>query len=184
MCLRFVLFTDFAFRVSTSSVEVAEGSMANTVSSFIVPYDLLDHELTPTVGVDGLLLMVFRYGDGIWNTVSRARARKDEITTSLSPHRIQEANRPGNVIAIVFVGRDDRFTHIGESRKVKDCHRSIGSKHMFEESTVMDVSLDEGPPLNCPLMTIDEIINGNRKKPPCRQRLAGMTSDVAGSSCN
>ena len=77
------------------------------------------------------------------------------------PDGIQQCNGSSDIIPIVLVGRYHRLAYIGKGGKMPHCYRLIRAEQVIQNSPVTDVSPDERPLFDRPLVTINQVVNSN-----------------------
>lgn len=87
---RIVTLAHLSIWISSGSVEIAQANVLDSVSTVIVPEDLLDHEFAPAVGIDWRLGMVFRERDILRHAVSGTGGRKDNIRDVEFAHCVEK----------------------------------------------------------------------------------------------
>ena len=177
--LRVVVLADLAVRIGAGGVEVAQRHGAQAVGGGVVAQDLLDHPLRAAVGIDRRLWPVL--GDRLAGAraVGGAGAGEDDPADAVRAHRIQQAKRADDVVAVVEPRIEHRLADIGEGGEVDDRVRTMRRQHLGEAVGVEQVAALERAPLHRMGEAAREVVVGDRRVAGPRQRLAGVRADVA-----
>ena len=97
----------------------------------------------------------------------------------VNSRRLGRIGRAGHIATIVLAGIGDRLADVGEGRELYDGRKLVGRDDLVVPRTIHNVAAFERPPIDGPVVTVNEALTGHRKKSFARQRIAGMRADVA-----
>lgn len=180
-----VVFAEATLGIGSGGVEVAEDDGLEAVGGVEVPEDLFDHLFAVAVGVDGGLGMVFVDGEVVGNAVGGAGGGKDEVGDVVVHHGFEEGEGGDDVVAVVFGGILDGFSHVGVGGEVHDCADRVGLEDLVEAGSIADVADDEGNLENGfdeVSVAVDEVIEDHNVIALGFEGEDGVGSDVAGSA--
>ena len=122
-------------------VEVAERDRPQAVGPFVIPQDVLDHELGPAVGIGRPGRVVL--GDGRFQglAVDRRRRGEDQGVRPGLQHGVEEVEAGGEVVGVVLAGIGVGLADLDEGREVED-----GSDLVLAEDPAQGVPVEEVGP--------------------------------------
>jgi len=182
MRLGIVRLADFGVLVSAGRIEVAQRRPAQTVSLAIPAKRLLDKELRLAVRIHRILRMQLIKRKAQRIAIGGAGRGEDDVTNSGGAHGIQKAQAVDDVVAKVFLRLSHRLADIGAGREMHDRVNLLLAQHTRHEIRISDISPHQRAPANRPFIAGAEVIDHDWKVPGARERLAGMTSDIAGAA--
>ncbi len=126
-----VVFTDQAVRVGTRRVEVSQAHRLYPVPRPEVIEDLLNHEFTAPIRINGYDGVGFIHGYRGGFTIDRAGRGKNEPVKAVVCHLLQQYDGGGHIVAVVPTGILHRLAHVGKGREMHDGSNGISGKHVM-----------------------------------------------------
>lgn len=155
-------------------------------------HDVLEPELGLTVGADGGKWSIFaeRKVFGIRVSVDGCGGGKDEIVESVLPHFVEQDERSGDVVLVVFPRFGDGFTNSLVAGKMDDSVKCFGIEEGTDDRAVADVADYEArafagnrlDPVERLRRAVGQIVqngHGVAGRVSCH---AGMATDIAGTA--
>ena len=142
----------------------------------------LDRELRLTVAVDRALRMGFgnRRLDRL--SVCRAGRREHEVLDAGLRHRLEHAQRPDDVVAVVLGRHAHRFADVENRREVHHREDVMAPDGVGDGPRIRDVALDQLAPLHRAAMPGRQVVEYDDAIARARQRLRRVAADVAGAA--
>jgi hypothetical protein len=111
-------FADPARRISAAGVEIAQAKCAQSIGAAIIREHSLDHPFRRTVRVDRRAGIVFGEGAAVGVAIDRAGGGEHQAITAGLAHRIEQRQRAGDIVLVIFPRVDDRLADQARSREV------------------------------------------------------------------
>src|SRR5215207_5072000 len=143
-------------------VEVAEARRRQPTSPAHGADEPVHSELGAAVRVGRQGRSCLLYGHLLWLTVDSGRRRKDEPPCIRFTHRLQEVERPADVVAVVDLRLLYGLANEGEGREVEHTIEALG-KRLAGESGVHEISLEKVSPFGDGLtVSFGEVVEHDR----------------------
>ena len=181
---RLMPFPHVAIRVRTGCVEIPERHVTEVIGAGIIRQDLLYHELAPAVGIDGLLRVVFRYGDFDRVAENRGSGRKNEPVDAVLPHHLEEIDGVLHIVDVIFLGILHRFSHVGEGAEVHDRRYAAPGKNRAETLDIAEIApVKLSPPGEFPV-TGAQVVDNDGPVALFVEHLVHLRAYVSGPACD
>ncbi len=128
------------FRVSTRHAKVTQTDRFNFKGTVVVSQSLLNNELRTSIWVYGLLWVLLVNRHVLCLAKGGCSRREDEFVHPMRTHCIQQAQRVGDVVAVVLVRMLHRLTNLNKRRKVQHCIKPT-RQDSVQQSTFAKVPL-------------------------------------------
>src|SRR5215203_2195105 len=180
--LRMVVLPEPAAR--PRHVEVAEARRRQPTSPAHGADEPVHSELGAAVRVGRQGRSCLLYGHLLWLTVDSGRRRKDEPPCIRFTHRLQEVERPADVVAVVDLRLLYGLANEGECREVEHAVEAFG-EHLTGKSGVHEVSLEKAGPFGDGLtVSFGEVVEDDRFVARFDELGGDDATDVASPSCH
>ncbi len=177
-----VILAELAVGIRAGRVEITQRHREQSVCALEVRQRTLDRELGLAVAVDRLLRMGFgnRRFDRL--AVGRAGGREDEPGDRLGRHRLEDAQRAADVVAVVARRFAHRFADVEIGREVHHRLDPVSADRRPDCAGIQDVSFDQLAVAHRLTVAGAEVVVDDRLVAAARERLAGVAADVAGAA--
>ena len=102
MGLGIMIFSDFAIRVGTGCVKIAQANMLQPVSGPVILQDFFDHAFGLAIRIDGVLRMALINRCIFRVAVSSTRRRKNNILNIMRHNGMQQLNGVAQIVFIIL----------------------------------------------------------------------------------
>ena len=109
---------------------------------------------------------------------------KKQCSGATAFHGIEQIKCVDHIVGEILLRVLHGLAHIGIRGEVYDRCDSVFANHLLQQRTVIQVTLDERPPLYCLTMAVNQVIKGYRRETGIMQRFAGMAADITGTTGN
>ena len=182
MNLGSVIFADLGLWIRSRRIEVAQRDPRHAMGAFEMRQRPFDGQLAFAVTVDRLLRLGL--GDrGLDRlAVDRSRRRKDEVPDRDGRHRSENAQRAGDVVAIVLRRVANRLADVEKRGEMHHREHALAPQHLDQRRGVENVSLGEvAEPHRAPVSGDEVVVDDDAKAGPVK-RLRRVAADVAGAA--
>ena len=180
--LRRMILADVAVGIGAGGVEVAQRRVAEAVGLSVPAQHSLDGQLGLAVRVDRVLGMALGDRNLPWLAVGRAGRGEDQIADADGDHRVQQVDRPRDVVAKVLPRIGHRLAHVGVGGEVDHRLHGVLGERLADGCRVGEIALHERSPLHRGPVTVDQVVEDDRAVARGRHQLGGMATDVAGAA--
>jgi hypothetical protein len=128
--------------------------------------------------------MRFVDGDAHRIAIRRAGGGKDEAFAAMALHGLQQRERRGEIVAVVFERIDDGLAYIGKSGKVQHGLGLVLSEQSLNERGISHFALNQSHSIQrqCPAMAKNQIVEHDDALVLVEQVKNSVRADVAGSA--
>ena len=141
MGFRRVAFANTTVRSTTGRIEIPQGNMVQTISSFVIGKNLLNHQFSASIRINRVLRVLLIYRCIFRFAISCTSAWKNDVLNPILQHSIQQVNRTDNIIIVIFLRFADAFSNIGKSSKMDHRINLVLIKHLLQRISIQQISV-------------------------------------------
>jgi hypothetical protein len=126
--------------IGASRVEVAQRERAEAIGRAIIRQHALDHPFRGAIGVDRRAGVVLTQRLAVGIAIDRAGRRKYQAVAAGLAHRLEQGQRAGEVVDVVFLRIGNGFADQARCREVHDGHDVMLGEGSGQRGLVGDVA--------------------------------------------
>jgi hypothetical protein len=182
MNFRRMILAQLAVGVGAGGIEVPQPDRRDAVGALEVRQRLLDGELRLAVGVDRRRRMRLPQRRLCRLAVDGGGGREDEAAAAFRGHRLERAERPGHVVAVIAGGIGHRLGHREPRREVHDGGGAALAQRGAHGGHVPDIAFDERRAERRVAVSGRQVVVDDDAVPGLAEGLRRMAADVAGAA--
>src|SRR6185437_16017306 len=113
--LRFMQLAEFTIGISSCGIEISQNCPCERMGRGVPAQRALNHQLRLAVGINRKLRGIFRNWKNLWNAISGASGRKNDVTHTCFESRIKQSQRTNHIVVKVAFGVLHGFANIRET---------------------------------------------------------------------